>query len=439
MQIKKSLVAFGVVVIAVAGLRVASAVSTTSEAPLILCANKKTGALRLIPRGNCTTAETKYEINRTGPQGLRGATGPAGPPGADGEDGADGQDGVDGLNGTPGADGAPGLPGPQGPQGPLAPRNRYSDDQLRRGAWFEAPMLPINYVNVGTEPTQAMFDGTYIIVVNSMSNSVTYVNTTDNTSVTHSLETVSGMYPTGIGWSVPADRPFYLYSNFTIGDSRLQIRGATGNTYSGCSTVGAVQRLATDGVHLWALPSAPNVMCAFLLPSEKTDFNFGSTLEGMATAVVPGRDGNAYIILGDLGPGGILHYDVSDPTVFLSSEADGFPLSDGVVTGDSTLWVISKNSGYIGKAALDEAGNLLGPSAFVRALSDPTAIATDGTDVYIVSELGNSLTRITPTGETSTMTFDSNLSYRPVDIIFDGNYFWVINAGSGNLVKVAPF
>jgi hypothetical protein len=205
MQIKKSLVAFGVVAVAVAGLRVASAVSTTSEAPLILCANKKTGALRLIPRGNCTTAETKYEINKTGPQGLRGATGPAGAPGTNGTNGRDGVDGQDGATGPAGAD------------APIPPSHNFSNDQLRRAAWFEASE-PIVAANVGVEPRQAVFDGLNIWVV-SVNNSMTRINTLTNVATTFTLPTISGMFATGV--ALMTDYIAVGYSSVSATDGKI--------------------------------------------------------------------------------------------------------------------------------------------------------------------------------------------------------------------------
>ena len=283
-----------------------------------------------------------------------------------------------------------------------------------------------------------MFDGTYLIVVNSSDQSVTYVNVSTNATATHSLETVSGMFPTGIGWSVPEDRPFYLYGDYSTGDSHLQIRGASGASYTGCSTAGGIQRLTSDGVHLWVLPSAFGSLCGFLLPSQKTEVALNYPMSSTAMAIVPDSNGLAYVLVDD-GAGGcsVLLYDTSDPSTVLDYAWLSAPPSDGVITRDDTLWVLSASTGFVTKVPIR--ANWAQPITWTGWVSNPTAMATDGTDVYIVSGTDNTITRIKPNGDSKTITFDSNRSYRPADIIFDGDYFWVINGGSSNVVKVAPF
>jgi hypothetical protein len=76
---------------------------------IVLCANKKTGALRYSKGGTCTKLESTLSIN---PNGEVGPVGPAGPVGAAGPKGADGANGSDGGNGSNGST------GPQGPAGP---------------------------------------------------------------------------------------------------------------------------------------------------------------------------------------------------------------------------------------------------------------------------------------------------------------------------------
>jgi hypothetical protein len=465
MQIKKSLLAFGVVAVAVAGLRVASAVSTTSEAPLILCANKKTGALRLIPRGNCTTAETKYEINRTGPQGLRGATGPAGPPGADGEDGADGQDGVDGLNGANGADGADGAPGPPGADGadaPIPPSMSYSADQLRRGAWYEAPTVPpapVVAADVGIEPTQAVFDGQNIWVVSSSGYSVSRINARTNAVTTFPLSSVAGMYPTGI--ALMSDQSGANISYIAIGFSSLVSSGS--NDYT--TNNGIIKRIGLDGTELpgstmvqyggprhllasdtnyvWSLPSTTETMFGLTDYLAQYNIDLDGYLFGKVVSVSAFMPNVDYIVADcacDGNHGVVAQYVPSTPPMYLAS---GFTVdlpTDAVITRDDYLWVISLSAETYTKISISLLRPFEGNFGSTASVSSPNAIATDGTDVYVISSNNNSITRIKgANGAASTIYFDNNVSYRPVDIVFDGTYFWVVNGGSSNVVKVAPW
>lgn len=76
------------------------------------CANKTTGALRILSTGTCKVTETAISWNMTGPQG------PQGPQGAQGAQGPQGIQGPKGAQGPTGAQGPAGAQGPQGPQGP---------------------------------------------------------------------------------------------------------------------------------------------------------------------------------------------------------------------------------------------------------------------------------------------------------------------------------
>jgi hypothetical protein len=67
------------------------------------CYIKKSGVLRLLQSGSCTSAENPISWNQVGPQG------PQGPPG---------QNGAQGETGPPGPQGETGPQGPEGPQGP---------------------------------------------------------------------------------------------------------------------------------------------------------------------------------------------------------------------------------------------------------------------------------------------------------------------------------
>lgn len=114
--------------VAVSGSRIVSAEGETSTttpvtAPttpqpttVMICVNKKTGAMRLPPNGRCTTSENLTPF-AAGPQGP---VGPVGPPGATGPQGPAGPAGPQGLQGPAGPTGATGARGSQGPMGSIS-------------------------------------------------------------------------------------------------------------------------------------------------------------------------------------------------------------------------------------------------------------------------------------------------------------------------------
>jgi hypothetical protein len=94
-----------VVGLMVAALLVVTAGVVTAQSNTVIngCYIKKTGVLRLLQSGSCTSAENPISWNQVGPQG------PEGPPG---------QNGAQGETGPPGPQGETGPQGPEGPQGP---------------------------------------------------------------------------------------------------------------------------------------------------------------------------------------------------------------------------------------------------------------------------------------------------------------------------------
>jgi len=93
------------------GLSAAIAANATQ---IRACANRQTGALRLLASGKCTRQERLVVWSKDGPEGPPG---PAGGPGAPGPEGSAGPSGPAGPTGPPGAGGS----GPQGPAGPQGP------------------------------------------------------------------------------------------------------------------------------------------------------------------------------------------------------------------------------------------------------------------------------------------------------------------------------
>ena len=99
-------------VVAVATASFATSIRAGSS-DIVLCANKKTGALRYSKGGSCSKLESILSISPNGEVGPAGPSGPAGPAGAAG---ASGSDGGGGSSGPAGATGATGATGPAGPR-----------------------------------------------------------------------------------------------------------------------------------------------------------------------------------------------------------------------------------------------------------------------------------------------------------------------------------
>ena len=98
----------GVVITAVS-VGAVSFVNAAGNGTLKACANKTTGVMRYIAKGQCKKTETSLSWNQIGPQGLPGAKGDTGATGAKGDTGATGAKGDTGATGAKGDTGATGT------------------------------------------------------------------------------------------------------------------------------------------------------------------------------------------------------------------------------------------------------------------------------------------------------------------------------------------
>jgi hypothetical protein len=103
-----------VVGVMVAALLVATAGLVAAQSSTVIngCYDQKTGVLRYLQSGSCTTKENPISWNQVGPQGPQGEKGDPGP------QGPAGPQGETGAQGPPGPQGEKGDPGPQGLRGP---------------------------------------------------------------------------------------------------------------------------------------------------------------------------------------------------------------------------------------------------------------------------------------------------------------------------------
>ena len=319
-----------------------------------------------------------------------------------------------------------------------------SNEQLRRGAWYETPRYPLEAINVGTEPNQGVFDGTYLWVVGCCSNYVTRINVRTNATSTFTLPTISGFLPSGI-----ALMRYGLAVSYTSNTGldfghlvQLNFDGSIGSESLILQGFAPGYGLASDSQLVWVMPGSTGPYTFF-----DDSWNYGSAnvnvfSDSGLVSVSALSLSRAYLVTDcqcgyELGH--IITIDPTDSTYTWSTASVIFHPTDSVITGGDTLWVISESGDSYATVPIGEYTYPFGDIFPAGMIAKPTAIATDGTDAYVVSEENNMITRIRPNGDKAYMTFDPNVSYRPVDIVFDGQYFWVINAGSSNVVKVAPF
>jgi hypothetical protein len=144
--------------------------SAATPASIKACANKKSGALRLLAKGTCTKKERALSLSQTGPAG------PAGPGGAAGAPGAPGAQGPAGSPGAPGADGTQGLQGIQGATGTPDPSNFFTKSQsdLRFLPLFGTAANAADAEALGSFPPSAYVTGSHAPAGRSALSDLTY-------------------------------------------------------------------------------------------------------------------------------------------------------------------------------------------------------------------------------------------------------------------------
>ena len=93
------------VAMVVTGANISASLSASNT--INACVDKKSGVIRQLTSGKCTSKETPLTWNKTGvqgPRGLQGARGLQGEQGIQGEQGLVGQRGIQGDSGVPGSD-----------------------------------------------------------------------------------------------------------------------------------------------------------------------------------------------------------------------------------------------------------------------------------------------------------------------------------------------
>ncbi|HVW33429.1 MAG TPA: hypothetical protein VHL53_12885 [Acidimicrobiia bacterium] len=133
----RTAVALSLLVPSVGTATLVTAADDHSSAPILACADRHNGQLRVLGAGDhCHPGEDQLAWNRSGPAGAagvagpkgeQGPTGPAGAPGAQGDAGPAGAAGPAGPAGPQGPAGPAGATGPAGPQGDVGPTGPQGD------------------------------------------------------------------------------------------------------------------------------------------------------------------------------------------------------------------------------------------------------------------------------------------------------------------------
>lgn len=113
-SVRKSVTVFSsasvlAIAMVVTGANISASLSASNT--INACVNKKSGVIRQLTSGKCTSKETPLTWNKTGVQGPRGLQGVRGLQGARGLQGEQGIQGEQGLLGQPGIQGVSGVPG----------------------------------------------------------------------------------------------------------------------------------------------------------------------------------------------------------------------------------------------------------------------------------------------------------------------------------------
>ena len=105
--------------------------------------------------------------------------------------------------------------------------------------------------------------------------------------------------------------------------------------------------------------------------------------------------------------------------------------SAGLAFDGTNIWVANVMGASVSKISpLGEVTTYSGTGA------QPTGIAFDGINMWTANQ-GGSVSKISPLGEITTYTVEGQLN-QPIGIAFDGTNMWVANAGGDSVTKISP-
>jgi YVTN family beta-propeller protein len=270
--------------------------------------------------------------------------------------------------------------------------SNFNPLQLALLRWYETNQSGERIRLPVVDPRAAAFDGVHLWVTDAYNNTVKKVRVSDGA--------VIGTYPVGAGPTAVA-----------FDGSSIWVANTTGNT---------VQKLnASDG-------SADPVVAPIALnrPSSLA-FDGTAMWVGDATELAKVRVTDGAILL---------RYQTPAPST-------GLALGPRTPAGES-IWVTMAQYDEVRELLTDgsllakfrstcQAGTITGCSS---AISRPTAIATDGQDVWVTNSGSATVVRISSsgTGIISSIPVGTN----PSGIAFDGANMWVTNSGSNSVTKL---
>ena len=358
-----------------------------------------------------TVSVINFPVGPAGPQGPPGPAGPAGPQGPIGATGPQGLPGIQGVKGDTGATGAtgpmgaPGGTGPQGPQGvqglqgdpgprgPAGSGTGFNPLQIGMKRWYAANQVTNFPLSSGSAPVAMTFDGTNLWVLSNDASggNVAQVRPEDGAILNQfSIGSFLSGY-TAVAIEFDGSQLF------------LRLRGPL------CAFVTMTQTGVFGGV------SSPCNASVVDSPSHALVFDGSNMVYPFA---LPGRSQQDVI--------GFLHVP---PTV--GGSTAGFALIGAPVTGlafdGSSVWVAASpnvvkvnDQNFIPTQTISVPGTV--------------QLAFDGTNIWSANGSMNTVTKIRASDGTVLATYP--LPNSATDLVFDGQFIWVLSRGSASVTKL---
>ncbi len=357
-----------------------------------------------------TSQPPRLELILNGPPGP---VGPVGPPGVQGPSGA---------AGPPGPLGPQGAPGPAGPPGPAGDSVDRMRAALRK--WYPAGLAARIDLGFGKLPSDMVFDGTHIWVLNFAAGTISKFRASDNAEI--------ATYATGTGGPlhVAFDGAHLWIEHLGGSVSLTKMRAADGvivATYSNAA-IGDTGSLVFDGTHLWLGEFAGPTLRRF-------DPRTGS-VTGVFTAphsILNLAFDGTYVWAARQSPGEVSKFRASDGALLGT-----FPVAASlraIAYDGQFLWA----SGGSSIVKLDVAtGAVLTTVPLAAGLFGAFAICTDGTHIWApLNGATPTVYRIRASDAALVGAFPSTpvASTITSGCAFDGGNMWISLRDTNELVK----
>ncbi|MFA5359807.1 MAG: cadherin-like beta sandwich domain-containing protein, partial [Patescibacteria group bacterium] len=287
------------------------------------------------------------------------------------------------------------------------------------------------YSGTGANPRSIAFDGTNMWTADEGSKSVTKI------SPTGEMTTYSGI--SSNPWAITFDGTNMWVSNGS-GFTKITLGGEIKN-YSNAYGQDAI---ISDGTSLW-LTNRTNSVIKVTLVMASTDSSLSNLTVNQGT--LNPTFGSDILNYTDRIAHNINSINIT-PTVNSSGatiKVNGVSVDSGNSTsvalnsGDNIIDIVVTAADSISSSTyeiiIQHDSSLVSMITYSGTGSYPYAIAFDGTNMWTANSNGNSVTKISPTGE---MTTYSGTGARPYGIAFDGTNMWTANSNGNSVTKISP-